>query len=151
MKIKNVYLDMDGVLCDFEKQFIKLYGKEALSHRDRKEFSSNWSNFITDKNFEKLDWFPGAEELLVFIRKYDVNVEILTSSGGKKFHDEVSEQKRIWLKSHYIAYKPNVVSGRKFKKDDYLFKKRWQNYHQQNATLQWLCRKCNLSKKKIDE
>ena len=41
--------------------------------------------------------------------------------------------------------------GRKFKKDDYLFKKRWQNYHQQNATLQWLCRKCNLSKKKIDE
>ena len=85
MKIKNVYLDMDGVLCDFEKQFIKLYGKEALSHRDRKEFSSNWANFITDKNFEKLDWFPGAEELLVFIRKYDVNVEILTSSGGKKF------------------------------------------------------------------
>lgn len=117
MKIKNVYLDMDGVLCDFEKQFIKLYGKEALSHRDRKEFSSNWSNFITDKNFEKLDWFPGAEELLVFIRKYDVNVEILTSSGGKKFHDGVAEQKRIWLKSHYIAYKPNVVSGRKFKKD----------------------------------
>jgi hypothetical protein len=41
--------------------------------------------------------------------------------------------------------------GRKFKKDDYLFKKRWQIYHQQNATLQWLCRKCNLSKKKIDE
>ena len=29
----------------------------------------------------------------------------------------MAEQKRIWLKSHYIAYKPNVVSGRKFKKD----------------------------------
>lgn len=38
--------------------------------------------------------------------------------------------------------------GRKFKKEDYLFKKRWQNYHNKFATLQWLCRKCNLTKKK---
>lgn len=38
--------------------------------------------------------------------------------------------------------------GRKFKKRDNRFKQRWQNYHRQHATLQWLCRKCNLSKKK---
>lgn len=39
--------------------------------------------------------------------------------------------------------------GRKFKKQDYHFKRRWQNYHSKNATLQWLCKKCNLSKKKF--
>jgi hypothetical protein len=38
--------------------------------------------------------------------------------------------------------------GRKFKKKDNRFKQRWQTYHQQHAVLQWLCRKCNLSKKK---
>jgi hypothetical protein len=38
--------------------------------------------------------------------------------------------------------------GRKFKKNDNQFKQRWQIYHHQNAVLQWLCRKCNLSKKK---
>lgn len=38
--------------------------------------------------------------------------------------------------------------GRKFKKKDNLFKQRWQTYHQQHSVLQWLCRKCNLSKKK---
>jgi hypothetical protein len=38
--------------------------------------------------------------------------------------------------------------GRKFKKRDNRFKQRWQNYHRQHAVLQWLCRKCNLSKKK---
>ena len=40
--------------------------------------------------------------------------------------------------------------GRKFKKEDYLFKKRWQSYHKQNSNLQWLCQKCNLTKKKYN-
>ena len=38
--------------------------------------------------------------------------------------------------------------GRKFKKRDNRFKQRWQNYHRHHMLLQWLCRKCNLSKKK---
>jgi hypothetical protein len=38
--------------------------------------------------------------------------------------------------------------GRKFKKIDNRFKQRWQNYHRKHAVLQWLCRKCNLSKKR---
>jgi hypothetical protein len=38
--------------------------------------------------------------------------------------------------------------GKKFKKEDNRFKIRWQNYHQKNATLQWLCQSCNLKKNK---
>lgn len=40
------------------------------------------------------------------------------------------------------------TKGRKFKKEDYLFCNRWKTYHKKHATLQWLCKKCNLSKKK---
>jgi len=40
--------------------------------------------------------------------------------------------------------------GRKLKKRDNRFKQRWKNYHRQHATLQWLCRNCNLSKRKIN-
>ena len=47
-----------------------------------------------------------------------------------------------------IEFDYNNKCGRKFKKKDYLFKQRWQLYHKQNAVLQWLCRKCNLSKTK---
>ena len=36
--------------------------------------------------------------------------------------------------------------GKKFKKQDRLFKQRWQQYHKKNAELQWLCKSCNLSK-----
>lgn len=107
---------MDGVLCDFEKRFTELYGKDALGARDRKNFTTNWPNFIMDGNFENLEWFPGGKELLDFIQnKTDWEVEILSSSGGEKFHSEVAAQKVVWLCDKGIPYKANIVPGRKHK------------------------------------
>lgn len=107
---------MDGVLCDFEKRFTELYGKDALGARDRKNFTTNWPNFIMDGNFESLEWFPGGKELLDFIQnKTDWEVEILSSSGGEKFHSEVAAQKVVWLCDKGIPYKANIVPGRKHK------------------------------------
>ena len=107
---------MDGVLCDFEKRFTSLYGKDALGSRDRKNFTTNWPNFIMDGNFESLEWFPGGKELLDFIQnETDWEVEILSSSGGEKFHSEVAAQKVVWLCDNGIPYKANIVPGRKHK------------------------------------
>lgn len=107
---------MDGVLCDFEKRFTELYGKDALGARDRKNFTTNWPNFIMDGNFESLEWFPGGKELLDFIQnETDWEVEILSSSGGEKFHSEVAAQKVVWLCDKGIPYKANIVPGRKHK------------------------------------
>ena len=116
--IKKIYLDMDGVLCDFERKFEELYGEEALKNRDRKLWTEDWPDFIQTNQFEELAKFPGADDLLLFIRKHpEIEVEILTSSGGQKYHDQVKEQKIVWLKKNSIAYKPNVVPGRKHKKE----------------------------------
>lgn len=107
---------MDGVLCNFEKRFTELYGKDALGARDRKNFTINWPNFIMDGNFESLEWFPGGKELLDFIQnETDWEVEILSSSGGEKFHSEVAAQKVVWLCDNGIPYKANIVPGRKHK------------------------------------
>ena len=52
--IKTIYLDMDGVLCDFEKKFTEYYGFLSLAKRDRKEWSKDWEDFILHKKgFEK--------------------------------------------------------------------------------------------------
>jgi hypothetical protein len=116
MKVTKLYLDMDGVLCDFEKRFTELYGKDALGARDRKNFTTNWPNFIMDGNFESLEWFPGGKELLDFIQnETDWEVEILSSSGGERFHSEVAAQKVVWLCDKGIPYKANIVPGRKHK------------------------------------
>jgi FMN phosphatase YigB (HAD superfamily) len=116
--IKTIYLDMDGVLCDFEKKFTDLYGFLSLAKRDRKQWSTDWEDFITRQHaFEKLEWFPGGQELLSYIRKHpSIHVEILSSSGGERFHGEVTAQKIKWLRSHGINYKTNIVPGRKHKK-----------------------------------
>lgn len=102
---------MDGVLCNFEKKYTELFGKTPLGSRNQKEFNPNWTKFIQDKNFEKLDWYPGGQDLLKYVRTLKVPVEILSSSGGEKFHGEVTAQKIHWLRKHGISYKANIVPG----------------------------------------
>lgn len=110
---------MDGVIANFEKRYIELFREYPASSRDRKEFSKNWTKFIEDKNFETLDFWPGGQELIKYLIHHfnHDDVEILTSSGGKKYHDEVAEQKKIWIKKKNLpsAWKVNVVAGRSLK------------------------------------
>lgn len=109
---------MDGVLSDFNQRYKEIFKQKALSTRERGEkHDDKWNQFVEGKNFETLDWYPGGKELLSFIKKYPVDVEILSSSGGEKFHGEVTVQKIKWLRSHGINYKANIVPGRKHKKD----------------------------------
>jgi len=114
--ITKIYLDMDGVLCDFEKKFTEYYGFLSLAKKDRKEWPRDWEDFVLHKKgFEKLDWFSGGQELLNHVRNTKLPVEILSSAGGKKFQGEVTAQKIKWLRKHGINYKANIVSGRKEK------------------------------------
>lgn len=114
--MKTLYLDMDGVLCDFNKRYAELFGQSAADSRERKEFTDHWTQFVEGDNFAKLDWWPGAQELLEFIDSIpNINIEILSSSGGHKYHREVSEQKERWLREHNITYKRNITPGSRLK------------------------------------
>jgi len=117
MVVSKLYLDMDGVLCSFEKRYLELFNESPGSSRDRKNFSSNWVKFIEGENFATLDWNPGGQELLAYVRTIPKNIEIemLTSSGGMKYHTEVTIQKTQWLCERGIEFKINTVPGRKLK------------------------------------
>ena len=110
---------MDGVIANFEKRYIELFREHPGTSRDRKEFSKNWTTFIEGKNFESLEFWPGGPELINYLINHFDDVEILTSSGGRKYHDEVTNQKKKWIKersSHLPpTWKVNVVSGRSLK------------------------------------
>ena len=115
--IEKLYLDMDGVLTNFEQRWAELFGGPPEVVRNRKNFSKEWPEFVEKGAFETLDWFPGGQKLLEYVRTLNVPVEILSSSGGHRFHFEVAEQKEFWLKTNGIKYKANIVPGRKFKSE----------------------------------
>lgn len=107
----TLYLDMDGVLADFNKEYTKF---DPLKE-DRKKFRSA---VIDHKIFEKLDFMPDARELLNHVsRLHGVTVEILTSMGT---HDpfqanQAKHQKLRWLDEKNIPYKANFVHNKQEK------------------------------------
>jgi len=116
----KIYVDMDGVVANFEKRYIELFRQSPDSGRERKEFSKNWEVFISGKHFETLDWWPGGPELVTYLGKNVpvIDVEILTSSGGNKYHDLVETQKKNWIETFNLPeWKVNVVAGRKKKSE----------------------------------
>jgi hypothetical protein len=56
---------------------------------------------------------------------------------------KTQDLKRIPTKFGYVRNR-----GRKFRPADLMFELWWQQYHARLARLQWLCKKCNMSKSK---
>ena len=73
----KIYLDMDGVIANFERRYIELFREHPGTSRDRKEFSKNWTLFIEGKNFESLDYWPGGPELIKYLIYRFNDVEII--------------------------------------------------------------------------
>ena len=110
-RIRKIYLDMDGVLADFNKEYTKF----DPNKEDRKKFRSS----VLDHHiFEKLDFMPDTQELLNHVSKLrDVTIEILTSMGT---HDpiqgeEAKRQKMKWLNEKNIPYRANFSRSKEEK------------------------------------
>ena len=108
----KIYLDLDGVLANFNKTYIHMFGEYPAEEKHRhKHFWNNWEQFVNAKGFERLELMPDAHLILDCVEVLDRPTEILSSSGGHSFHDNVTNQKLTWLKKHEIDYKPNIVAG----------------------------------------
>lgn len=107
MRIK-LYVDMDGVLSDFDTAFRAING----SPNDRVKFKQSVMEY---KIFRDLNFMPDAEQLLTHLKTLtDIDIEILTSVGtfDPFVGDEVKKQKKNWLKEKNINYKPNFVRSK---------------------------------------
>jgi phosphoglycolate phosphatase-like HAD superfamily hydrolase len=107
----TLFLDMDGVLCNFDKAYRAIDPEKA----DRKKFREA---VFMHKIFEDLEFMPDTQELLNFVAKLEgINIEILTSMGtyDAQQGNEARYQKMHWLNKHNIPYKANFVRAKQEK------------------------------------
>jgi hypothetical protein len=94
----KVYLDMDGVLADFDQRFRDLSGMEPKEYEAEYGTEEFW-NFIDEKNkirfWVGIPVMPGAKQLVDAVKNYDY--EILTAPSAKK---QSRLGKRLWIRNH---------------------------------------------------
>ena len=114
LKIKKIYLDMDGVLCDFNKKFKEISGGEDFTkYSDKHGFVKTWK-IIEDcgvEFWENMEWNVGGKKLWNFLKKFD-NVEILTGSPYGKVGKYAKKGKEIWIKKNIGDIKVNHIEGK---------------------------------------
>lgn len=107
----TLYLDMDGVLCNFDKAY-RAYDPEKS---DRKRFRQAVMEY---RIFEDLEFMPDAQELLNHVSKMNgITIEILTSMGtfDSIQGNAAKMQKMKWLDEKNIPYKANFVRSKEEK------------------------------------
>lgn len=108
----KIYLDMDGVLANFNKKYAEVFNIDpALVEKHSSASVKNFEDFILGHHFVNLEYMSNTKRLLEFVDGLDVDIEILSSSGGEKHHYEVEIQKKIWLNSNLLHYPVNIVPG----------------------------------------
>lgn len=117
----KIYVDMDGVLANFEKRFEDLAGMGADEYKDKYGIKEFW-NLIDEKH--KVSFWRGiepmvdAEKLIDFVSNYDY--ELLTAPSVKK---QSVIGKSLWVKDKTGQLFPSLPKvNYKFAKDKHLIK-----------------------------
>ena len=113
--IKNVFVDMDGVVSDFNKRYQELFNMLPREAEKNKNFYPLFKEFIAQGNFATLDLMSGAMEGVDYLRRVNAKVQMLSSTANEELYDDVSKQKLIWLQNHGISFPPIFVPGKKHK------------------------------------
>lgn len=114
--ITTIYLDMDDVLTDFSNTYHRVIGIDPRTITPD-EWEENWKKWVDGQYFVTQPMLPGANALLTYVAALGIKTEILSSTGGPEFFEEICEQKRKWLDRWGIYYHPNFTPGKKFKSE----------------------------------
>lgn len=110
--IDTIFVDMDGVIADFDKRYFELFG-EAKS---KEKFNERFQQFIESRQFETLDLLPGAIKLINFLSAYNIPKRILSSTARPIYYRKISDQKQVWLKNNFIRWPQIFVPGASIKR-----------------------------------
>lgn len=113
----KIYLDMDGVIVDWENQFKK--ASNGISPNDYEKMHGEAKRFELSQNaspdfYANMEWTKDGRKLYEFLKNYDT--EILSHAETKGGSDtRVVDGKLKWLKNNDVNIKANLVPHREDK------------------------------------
>jgi hypothetical protein len=116
-KITKIYLDMDGVIADFNTEYIRQHGIHPRQAEKEKKFEPYFRQMIEAGGFEKLPLMHDAHLGLDYLKRIPITTEILSSTAREEVHNVIQGQKIRWLKKHNIDFNPILVPGKRYKKE----------------------------------
>ena len=93
--IDTIYLDMDGVIADFDKHYSSIYGCNCRDDPNK----NNWFDFVVRKGFANLPMCADALLLVQGLSLLDVHIEILSCVSDRSNSRLVEAQKILWLEN----------------------------------------------------
>lgn len=120
--ICEVFVDMDGVLCDFKKRFYELYKDipeidYPSKNKEKLVYKSRFDEFIENGHFATLEPMLDFSDAISFLGRIEdeFTIKILSSTAQEKYIDIISGQKERWLTEWKITYPAIFVPGKKLK------------------------------------
>ncbi len=97
-----IYIDMDGVVADFDQGIVDVFG-EAYSNKNADKF---WKSVCVEAEvFRKMPPIQEGVEMVNEIRG-EHPICFLTSTGGLPHHIDIAKQKLDWLHKHDMGQHP---------------------------------------------
>ena len=114
----EIFCDMDGVLCDFVKQWAsdEYYGEDPDTMRRRigKPEFNDLLNSTTEEFWSSMNWMPGAQKMWNVISKY--GPRILSSPAD---NEESPAGKLKWIKANIPSKTPEVIFRKSTQKQEF--------------------------------
>ena len=100
MKIRQIFLDMDGVLSDFESKITEMLGSKVWNDDAGHKVYDDHKRELTSKHmFRRMDPLPDAWKLTDWCLNSGIHTEILTAAGTVN-RELVVRDKVEWIREH---------------------------------------------------